>query len=68
MVKRKRKMQTTRGGARPGSGRKPGRVTDQNVNIRIPGVELKAAKYAAKRDGFEDNFSEFVREALRRML
>lgn len=61
-------MQTTRGGARPGAGRKPGRVTDRNVNIRIPHVELKTAKDAAKRDGFGDNFSEFVREALRRML
>jgi len=37
-----------------------------NLNIRIPGVELANAQASAKRDGIE--WSEFVREALRRML
>lgn len=56
-----------RGGARPGAGRRPGRVTDENLNIRIPAAELEAAKYAATKNKWT-NFSEFVREALRRML
>jgi hypothetical protein len=60
---KRKKMETKRGPGRP-----PGRVTDRNVNIRIPHVELAAAKSGAKRLGFKDNFSEFVREAIRRML
>lgn len=56
----------TRGGARPGAGRPAGIVADKNINIRIPAVELKNARAAAARDDMR--FSEWVREAIRRML
>jgi len=50
-------------------GRPPGRVTDGNLNIRIPVVELDAAREGARLLGFGPRqFSEFVREAIRRML
>jgi predicted DNA binding CopG/RHH family protein len=55
------------GGARPGAGRKPGRKVDTSLNIRIPTEELEAAKHAAEKQGYT-KFSEWVREALRRML
>lgn len=57
---------TSHGGARPGAGRKPGKITDANLNIRIPQVELDNAKEAARDADF--TFSEWVREALRRMM
>jgi hypothetical protein len=57
------------GGKREGSGRKPGRVANVNINVRIPEAELEAAKTAAKEQGYpERKFSEWVREAIRRFL
>lgn len=61
-------MKERRGGYREGSGRKPGIVANRNLNIRIPEAELEAAKAAAAEQGYIGRFSEWVREAMRRML
>lgn len=64
-----RRKVETRGGARPGAGRPAGRVADTNLNIRIPVAELEAAQHAYEKQPKRwPSFSEFVREALRRML
>lgn len=49
-----------------GPGRPAGRVTDRNLNIRLPNVELVDAHYGAKLADM--SLSEFVREAMRRFL
>lgn len=61
-------MKGTRGGARKGAGPKKVIDANRNLNIRIPEAELEAAQAAAAEQGYVGRFSEWVREAMRRML
>lgn len=56
----------TRGGARPGAGRKPGRVHDVSLTIELPRSLRDAATAVAAEDRI--SIAEFVRDAIEKAV
>lgn len=55
-----------RGGARPGAGRKPGRVHDVSLTVELPLSLLDAVRAAAQEA--DVSLAEFVRDALEKAV